>query len=951
MKRIFSRLGLFFGALFTQLFLCSSVFATMFTPPASDVSIGYLGKIFGGVGSILIGPSQTILGIIYNSFNAGVLTIGGLILTYSTARAIVDTAHDGEPMGKKISQWIIMRTAVGVGVLVPNAISGYSMLQVTMLWIVVQGIGLADIIWNQTLDYLHKGGVIYAGAAAGSGQVPYLEKILAIGGNDINAGQYNTSLDQYVGSMSVMRANACMIALQDALDAHKKALKKDMEDNKSNYVTGSSDAQKFVNSSIVLHWQINTVGDQSVISFPGNIAKNEILGLSALNGACGQFRWTWNSDPKTSSGVTGNDRSYWQAKEDGLRGMVSTTDAAAHDAIRYVRGKLILDSDVIDNNASINVPMVNTLVDAAAQYQSRINAMRIAKANDYNLNPGAQTTFDEFYKDAKARGWASAGAYYYELIKVQRRSFDSTYYQIWSDDSIVPNSVAITNYPLKAALRLAAPVATSSIDVTATTTLKRVNDILATSFSQVFSWTRGGGGAEVFKKELLPLLRWNNDYLHSEVKSQIDLFNAAQKEPGGITGLSLDVLKSGVKVPNVASWAGPLDQSRIVLDPLNTNIGLVLKDWNSIMMNATTPEGMGAPTYIGSPIEKLYYLGQSMITHAVDIWRSIMSTLFMIGAIFQGINTLGAAIVSIFAPGTFWGTTAGAQAVGSTIISLADFAYKLIEMSVHMMMPLVLTVTGLLFTTGITLGIYVPLIPYMLFTFGIISWLVFVIEAMAAAPIVALGLMDPKSGADELLGRAEPAQMLLLAVFLRPSVMLIGLITGTILSYVGVNVLNSTFGSIINSIDMLKTTDTAIIIKEVGILFVYTFIMLALVNKCYETIYSIPDQIMQWIGAHTRASTDQQLLGEVKQGLGQVGQAGGEAGRGVGERAGQGIQAGRLTPGYKTPSPKEPKGGGAEATKGGAPQGGGGQSSGGGQSRSGGSLTGGAKTDDEGHDL
>ncbi len=49
------------------------------------------------------------------------------------------------------------------------------------------------------------------------------------------------------------------------------------------------------------------------------------------------------------------------------------------------------------------------------------------------------------------------------------------------------------------------------------------------------------------------------------------------------------------------------------------------------------------------------------------------------------------------------------------------------------------------FSLGIFLGYYLPLYPYMLFTFGVIGWIIIVIEAMVAAPLVAMGITIRKA--------------------------------------------------------------------------------------------------------------------------------------------------------------------------------------------------------------
>jgi len=80
--------------------------------------------------------------------NAALLTFGGVLAAYTLLAGTMQTAHDGEMLGKKwSSMWIPIRTAVGVAMLLPAA-GGFCAVQVLAIWCHTQGIGLADKTWN-----------------------------------------------------------------------------------------------------------------------------------------------------------------------------------------------------------------------------------------------------------------------------------------------------------------------------------------------------------------------------------------------------------------------------------------------------------------------------------------------------------------------------------------------------------------------------------------------------------------------------------------------------------------------------------------------------------------------------------------------------------------------------------------------------------------------------------
>ena len=147
----------------------------LFALAANEGSSGsafFLSSLFGTVGNVLpvaggtAGPA--FLGTLFQVFNTAVLSLGSLIVTYTTFVSIVMTAHEGEFLGKKFhSMWIPLRTVMGIAALVPTA-SGYSYLQIGMMWFIIQGIGAADTIWTATVNYALGGGATNAASASSS---------------------------------------------------------------------------------------------------------------------------------------------------------------------------------------------------------------------------------------------------------------------------------------------------------------------------------------------------------------------------------------------------------------------------------------------------------------------------------------------------------------------------------------------------------------------------------------------------------------------------------------------------------------------------------------------------------------------------------------------------------------------------------------------------------------
>ena len=131
-----------------------------FAPPPSDVSVIFLGNIFGIVDGILHGTGSQIMGTMFGVFNSAVLALGGIVIMYTLIVSTMNTAQEGQMLGQKWSSiWIPLRSTLGLALLIPKA-SGYCLMQIFVMWVVVQGVGAADKVWSAALGYLNTGGVL-----------------------------------------------------------------------------------------------------------------------------------------------------------------------------------------------------------------------------------------------------------------------------------------------------------------------------------------------------------------------------------------------------------------------------------------------------------------------------------------------------------------------------------------------------------------------------------------------------------------------------------------------------------------------------------------------------------------------------------------------------------------------------------------------------------------------
>lgn len=271
------------------------------------------------------------------------------------------------------------------------------------------------------------------------------------------------------------------------------------------------------------------------------------------------------------------------------------------------------------------------------------------------------------------------------------------------------------------------------------------------------------------------------------------------------------------------------------------------------------------------PIVFLHSVGMAALNMSGDIW--ILSGLI-----------LAAALLPLGACNAVMNAGTSVQAAGAWI---KGFLFAL---------------AGAMFAVGVILGFYLPLYPYMIFTFGVIGWMVSVIEAMVAAPLVCLGLTHPEN--HDFLGSAAQSLMLFLGVFLRPVLILIGLIAGMILSYVSLSMVVYTFTGILSDLFAIhgshagsagnnvmygvasfwgNTTAGGFasgswggsIIKFLVVgptmLGIFTMMVFTVTTMCYQMSNQFVNYVLKWIGGPELQTMAGQFAQQVQSAVGSMG--------------------------------------------------------------------------------
>jgi conjugal transfer/type IV secretion protein DotA/TraY len=241
------------------------------------------------------------------------------------------------------------------------------------------------------------------------------------------------------------------------------------------------------------------------------------------------------------------------------------------------------------------------------------------------------------------------------------------------------------------------------------------------------------------------------------------------------------------------------------------------------------------------PLITLAIFGQTLLKLAFDM----MMAAVILGGIMVGVSAICASQLSTFAIGM---TTA----LGGFLTSI-------------------MLAFGFLIPMGVSLGIYLPLMPVTMYALGALMWFMTVVESMVAGPVIALGLVIPSQSN---FGKAEPSILMLFNVFLRPSLMVIGMVLGTkmfdIFSIYFSNVTISAFASIGKTAGFNQWYGLVFIIFW----FFFGFSIVAVAQRCFSLIYVLPDKVINWIGGQGGSSRD---ISEDLQTMQQSLEKGGEA--------------------------------------------------------------------------
>lgn len=180
--------------------------ASRFTPSENDVSIIVLKEIIGDWISSKSANSVTpLLSGAMHIFNSGILVFATAIFAYAAIVGTLQSAHDGQLLGKQWSTvWVPIRFSAGIALLIPTA-SGFCLAQYGLLWILGNGVGLASSMTQDAAgSYVSRMGNLVSVRMLNASEIE--KTTVAVLGNELCVAAFNKQRPGQYG-ISIVHAN------------------------------------------------------------------------------------------------------------------------------------------------------------------------------------------------------------------------------------------------------------------------------------------------------------------------------------------------------------------------------------------------------------------------------------------------------------------------------------------------------------------------------------------------------------------------------------------------------------------------------------------------------------------------------------------------------------------------------------------------------------------------
>lgn len=144
---------------------------------------------------------------------------------------------------------------------------------------------------------------------------------------------------------------------------------------------------------------------------------------------------------------------------------------------------------------------------------------------------------------------------------------------------------------------------------------------------------------------------------------------------------------------------------------------------------------------------------------------------------------------------------------------------------------------------GAYLSTYLPMLPFVFWAMGVISYFILVLEATFAAPLWAIAHMHPEG--HEIVGKGSPGYMFVLALLIRPVLMVVFLFGSLILIKPVIWFINTAFIEAFRAMQAGSFTGLVTLVAGIAL---YAVLATKAIAHVFSLVNNGPDRILRWIG-------------------------------------------------------------------------------------------------------
>lgn len=187
-----------------------------------------------------------------------------------------------------------------------------------------------------------------------------------------------------------------------------------------------------------------------------------------------------------------------------------------------------------------------------------------------------------------------------------------------------------------------------------------------------------------------------------------------------------------------------------------------------------------------------------------------------------------------------------ASGVSGSLIRYVPFVggfSKAVEAILDALSPLIFTIFMSLLILGLLLAYWLPAIPLLLWIFGMLGWLIMLVEAVFAAVIWVAAHAIPEG--DGWAGtHARSGYMLILGLFMRPPLMVAGMFSAMLIMSAAGRLIGVLYPIILVGADITSLLGVAGFVASMAIL---TTLLVVSADRSFSLIHVVPDKVLRWV--------------------------------------------------------------------------------------------------------